>query len=330
MATRRSRRLYGSSYRYPYRKGYYYSGKSKRRAIGNQKAANQQKDICNVNLNIIHKCNTLYKRLTIGADVFKSGVYALNMWDLLRRNEFYQSYSTMYDQVRIDGIKIKITPTQWTFNTLGNSNVQNAITVVTAWDRTGLSKSQIKLITNNVATEGENIGIIGLEGNQDGLYVTMNDEIATYSSSQTRSLNPGSSLNINRWLYPSSMAEKSYFVNTSDLKQWYTKYDGAVGRFIGINAPYQVLGNPSLFSGATDDVIIGTVMQTPEISDNPCSLFEDSNIPFKPTLLIGVETGVNTTIYNQDDFCETPPVIFTIEADVQVTFRGLRKSKVVE
>lgn len=333
-----------------YRRRYYtrsrrgvgtYTSRSKRRAIGNYRAAIQQKDSTQVNLNIQHKCSTSFRGVLIPGEggavrhQFKAGVYAVNVWDLLRKSEFYQSYANMYDQVKIDRIKIKLTPIQWTFNNNG-ANTFQAITVITAWDRTGLSENQVKIITDDVATQGDNANIVGLaqEANNDGLYVVMNDEIGSYSSAMTRNLNPGSSLSISRVLYPSSLAEKSFWANTADLDQWYASYDVMKCRYIGFEDDGNVYG------GAIDPEIIaqhkiGELRKTDAAVNNPCFLLEDSTIPFKPTFLLGVQTGISNNYigYHEDEQTNdipSPPVLFNMEADVGVTFRGLRKAKIVE
>ena len=328
MATRYSRRYFGRRYyrKYPYKKS-----SSKRKAIGNYKAALQQKDKTDVNLNIAHRFAVGCTQVTVGEDTFRTGVYAMNIWDLLRKSEFYQSYANMYDQVKINGITLKLSPTSWSFNTQGTNQFQ-AVTVCTAWDRTGLSSEQVKLIANNVPIEGDNIGVIGLDGNSDGLYVKINDELPTYSSAVTKNLNPGSSFTIKRYLYPSTLSEKSYYVNTSDLEEWYLKYDNQNYRFMGL--PCQgVEGNPSDWINKISDVQIGELSESPANSGNPCYLMEDPSVPFKPTFLVGVLTPVNSQYYSnlpQESVLLSNPITFTVEADIQVTFRGLRKATIVK
>lgn len=310
------------------RRNWYYSSRAKRSAYGNQRAANQQKDVSNVVLNVSHKCSCAYVNKTIGNENFNCGVYALNIWDLLRKSSFYQSYASMYDQVKINRIKVKLSPISWTYT--GGANSQQAVTVVTAWDRSGLAAEQIKLVKTGLDITGEDAAVIGKANDTNGLYVTMNEDISSYSSAMTKNLNPNSSASINRFLYPSSIAEKGYYVNTSDMDPWYKEYDAANGRYYGIMLEGAVLGNPSLWADQTAEVVIGAVRQSPEISGNPCFLLEDSQVPFKPTLLIGVQSvrkeseiaGSNTTI--------VPPITFNLEADIACSFRGLRKAKMVE
>jgi hypothetical protein len=342
---KRSRSGYGN-YRYKrYRSYYNYYNKQQRKAIGNYKASLQQKDSTEVNLNIAHKCSTGYISRSIPnvnydeADPSKgpqnfnffSGVYAVNIWDLLRKSEFYQSYANMYDQVKITRIQVKCTPVQWTFNTQEN-NAQQAITVTTAWDRSGLSAEQAMLIAQAVPNGGDNEGIIGLSNNTDGLYLTMNEELTTYSSSKTSQLNPGSSFSITRYLYPSSMQEKSTFINTADLEEWYTKFDGQAGRYYGIKQPNRV------YTGEYDpdipaDSYLGYLRTSPAMSGNPCFLLEDPSVAFKPTFLVGCQTGVTNLSQIEQDGVNavlTGPIVFNLEFDVGVVFRGLRKAKIVE
>ena len=347
MATRYRRRLYGRRYYggyNNYRKNYY--SRSARKAIGNYKAAVQQKDATQVNLNIMHKCTTSYNLdgTIVTGKTFTTGVYALNIWDLLRRSEFYQSYASMYDQVKIDRIKLKLTPVNWTFNS--ENSTYKALTIVTAWDRSGLSPEQVYVrgkpatgaLTPRVGGDNtEHYPITEQTApllDHNGLYVIMGNEICTYSSAQTRNLNPGSSLQITRVLYPSSMAEKSQYVNTSDLKEWYEHFDPVLSRFWGIDIPDTVVGNPQEIDNLIDvdqDVVIGALSNSYSATNNPCYLLEDPSIQFKPTFLLGIQSSNPLNDANVDKNAVLDgPVTFNIEADIGVTFRGLRKAKIVQ
>ncbi|ORX76278.1 hypothetical protein BCR32DRAFT_284343 [Anaeromyces robustus] len=87
--------------RYPYRtygRRYRYYSRSQRRASRNQKAARQQRDKAELNISVPTKIDTFNARISLsnGSDpdtVLDTGVYALNIWDLLRKSEFYQSYA---------------------------------------------------------------------------------------------------------------------------------------------------------------------------------------------------------------------------------------------
>lgn len=336
---------------YPRYKSITYKGTSKRRALNNFKAAKNQSDSTNIVLNVPAKISCSFYHNNIPVDgvenqniTFNSGVYALNIWDLLRRSTFYQSYASMYDQVKITGVKVKLTPVSWTFNTQA-ANAQNGITVVTAWDRTGLSTEQVKILKQHIiqtpgtqeAGQPDPFNKIGTRtgaGATDGLYINMNDEVFTYSSSYTKQLNPGSSFNTTRSIYPESLAEKSFFANTADLEKWYGNYDSTRGRYYWIEAPNRTILDAGLDNLDNGDYL-AYLKTTNAISSNPCYIMEDSSIPFKPTLLVGCQGGVaQNDLDNFDgddvDAVLTQPITFNVEADISVTFRGLRKAKVTE
>lgn len=89
-----------------------------------------------------------------------------------------------------------------------------------------------------------------------------------------------------------------------------------------VNIPSQV----TTFNNNNNNRAISTVLSTisPAIANNPCFLEEDPTINFKPTLLVGLypfEDG-NSTVNPR-------AVSFNVETEVSVTFRGLRKSRVV-
>lgn len=308
------------------------TSRTKRRAIGNLIASNAQKDSTQVNLSITTKCSAKDTTTSIGGEQVTIGAFVINVWDLLRRSEFYQSYANMYDQVKIDSIKVKLTPVQWTFNNSASagSNMNSAITIGTAWDRTGISNECVLKAFDNYA---QTKPIVGTATNNDGYYINIAKDIWTYSSLVTRNLNPGSSVNVNRALYPSSIAEKGYYVNTADLKKWYENYDFQKSRYYGIIEPDYVATVPN---------IGGELVKTEAKPSNPCFLVEDSSIPFKPTFLIAVKGGAldgdsylpdsnrtNRPLYGVDVETYVPPVIFNADFDVGVTFRGLRKAPIV-
>ena len=93
-----------------------------RRSKGNMKAANQQNDSSTVVINLMH---TLYSGVSKVFDSYDNdgqliphnekylGVTPVNIFDLLRKSDFFNSYAGMYDQFKVNSIKVKITPVQW-------------------------------------------------------------------------------------------------------------------------------------------------------------------------------------------------------------------------
>lgn len=287
---------------------------AKRRAIGNYRAALQQKDATQVNLSVTNQISACFKTIQLKGETEQIGVYALNIWDALRKSAFYTAYSIMYDQIHINSIRAKITPTSWAFNT-GN-DAFSALTIVTAWDRTGLSSEQWEFVKAYYDNQSPKPDVIGstAQGDADGIYCTIGNEISSYSSAVTKNLNPGSSFSMTRYLYPSNIAEKSYYVNCRELEHWNTGYDIQNGRYIGLPAD-------SFNASSLDETL-----------RNPTFIAEDGSVPFKPTLLVGIlgpNSGqiIDTTNYLIDSK-PVGPVTFNIELDIGVTFRGLRKTTV--
>lgn len=349
MSGRYYRRRYNNWYRggrYYGRNRRYYRSSAVRRASGNMRAAKQQADQSTFTINIpstIESANYPSVNPFDPNSTVNYGVYPLNIFEQLRKSEFYQSYAGMYDEFKIDRIKIKLLPTEFTYTAVaGNGNDvpgrYRNVTVYTAWDRTGLSKDQLILIATHLNEESTEIGVVTTNQNVvtddgDGLYCIVGNDITTYSSAESRVINPGTNTSIVRWLNPKTIDEKGQWVSTSALRQWYKGY--REGKFYGIPTGYKnnfILTNYG-------DVEVGTEVLPPDATveddvavarsalkvvssankDNPCYLLEDTGIKFKPTLLVGIypeSTAANTCKFN-------------VETEVVCTFRGLRKANVV-
>ena len=395
----RFRRRYGNyngwrSSRFAGRRSYRTNSRSLRaRARGNQRAANQQADVSDVIINLMNTCVSMVYPISSVDPVgdaapieeisdkewINIGTCAINIFDLLRKSDFFNCYAPMYDQFRITKVQVKITPVKWnTFNqqtSIVNMNAhpatdanvevdypdvgskQNyekanneyqypqALTVVTAWDRTGLDSSQfIKIddwikkrypVVMNDANPPVDINlehrqhvIDGLAHAMDGVdgignvdatvnefYVTtIGDKISTYSSAQTKQLVGGASFNCVRYLYPSSQQEKSLYFNTNDLVEQFDK------------------NNNSILYGYDDNITLD--------SNRITNCYSNPNAPFKPTLLIGILGDTDITEsrvvagYEPAEgdpipahivyFDKISPVKFNLEFDIGVTFRGLQ------
>lgn len=343
---RRGRRNY---YNYGYYNNRWYNNRRKNmnsKAWGNMKAAKQQADQANITINVPTTITCFAQKATLTyngkqMEVVK-GVRAINIYDLLRRSEFYTSYCTMYDEFKIDKIKVKLLPTAWSVST--DTNYKN-ITIYTAWDRSGLSKDQVVMINQSLTNTAE---YLGNANNSDGLYCIVGDDITTYSSSESRVVNPNTNTSIVRWLNPKTLQERSQWLSTSLLRKWYREYDDTGGRFYDIpTGRVSYNQQTGVSTGEFDDAGISEVTG-PWVADattssgaaqssasvviqrlsaankeNPCYLLEDSGFGFKPTLLVGTYPPVESTD-------PANVVHFNIEAEIVCTFRGLRKAKVVQ
>lgn len=330
------------------RRSYYWRRNNTRsKSWGNMKAAKQQADQSTFTVNIPSTLGAFLKSDAIGSTTFEHGVYAMNIYDQLRKSDFFNSYASMYDEFKIDRVKVKLLPTEFTYTAQSGGGKYSNVTVYTAWDRTGLNKDQVLLYTKNVLGNTEKIGNKD-GGNIDGLYVTIGKDITTYSSAESRVVNPGTNTSIVRWLNPKTMQEKSQWIGTSQLQKWYDEYqvndeDTLLGRYIGIPTGYKPppsdntkVSDQVLYDGGVEVDSLNVrsndaIAQVSDVpfnvsisrlsainSENPCFLVEDGGIRFKPTLLVGTypESAVNVCKFN-------------VETEVVCTFRGLRKASVV-
>lgn len=305
---RNRRRFYRRRYG---RRGF--GSRSSRRAFGNMRAARQQADNATFTLNVPSKISTFMKTGTqlpglATGDTRTVGVYPLSIYELLRRNEFFNNYANMYDEFKIDKIKVKLLPTSFTINT--NGNYRN-LTVYTAWDRTGLNTNQLHGYYDKSRPEN------------NAIYCTIGEDITTYSSAESRTVNPNTNTSITRWLNPKTMGEKGQWLSTSLLKQWFVGYDDENGCFKGIqfNSGDQYAAEISSTASTSNALLKFSAAS----KENPCYLLEDPAIKFKPTLLIGVFPAVS-----QAEFTQTPNRIhFNVETEIVCTYRGLRKARVI-
>ena len=336
----RSDRYYGRNRGYGRRNYYYKRGSTRSKSWGNMKAAKQQADQSTFTINIPSTLEAANYPSTSPFDTTKTvnyGVYPLNIFEQLRKSEFYQSYASMYDEFKIDRIKVKLLPTEFIYTASTGENVKyKNVTIYTAWDRTGLSKDQLILLASNLTESTEKIGsyvvnngTVTDDGN--GLYCIIGNDITTYSSSESRVINPGTNTSVVRWLNPKTMDEKGQWVSTGLLKKWYDGY--AAGHFYGL--PTGKVDGSKLLTSYGDVEIADSVIPTNgtdatiqravlnHIStankDNPCYLLEDNGFKFKPTLLVGIYPESSAT-----NVCK-----FNVETEVVCTFRGLRKANVV-
>jgi hypothetical protein len=305
---RNRRRYYRRRY---YRRGY--GSKTSRRAYGNMKAARQQADNATFTLNVPSKICSFMKSgaqlpgLAVG-ETRTVGVYPISIYELLRRNEFFNNYANMYDEFKIDKIKVKLLPTAFTINT--NGNYRN-LTIYTAWDRTGLNTNQLYGYYDKVRPEN------------NAIYCTIGEDITTYSSAESRVVNPNTNTSITRWLNPKTMGEKGQWLSTSLLKQWFVGYDDENGCFKGIqfNDGDQYAAEINAQSSTSNALLKFSAAS----KENPCFLLEDPAIKFKPTLLVGVFPSVTAA----DFATNTNRIHFNVETEIVCTYRGLRKARVI-
>lgn len=319
------------------------------RARSNQRAANQQRDSTQVviNTSISTSCGQnyiKYKKLFEkwrGANKYfdeeyvwnDTGCAAINIYDVLRRSSYFQSYANMYDQVKIDSIQVKIIATNWqTGDGKSDGKSKNeyikprSLVVVSAWDLTGLSESQYDYYWNpnkdlppEVPNNMNNVNIFyPIKPEDMKVYCTVGKSIQDYSSAQTKHLGPGNTYEITRYCLPKTLIEKAQYVQTSLLTKQYNRSNSE-------GFAYKLIGKQIMDRWNSWEYNFK--------SKYPTNLLEDPAISFKPTLLLNViadqdpekdvidgeEVGIN----------QLRPVDFALEFNIAVTFRSLRYSKII-
>lgn len=163
-------------YRNPY---WSRSRTSRRRASGNTRAARNQRDSATV---VINRIATIPVLITPGDT---NGYSVINHWDQLRLSNFFPNYAPMYDQMKLDKIRVKVTGNQ-----AGSAQTSNlSPSVVMAFDRNGLDSGQ----------------------------ALSSALISTYSSAQLKQWSTGNAFVMYQTIYPSTIMEKGQYIPTQSL-----------------------------------------------------------------------------------------------------------------
>lgn len=170
-----------SFYRRPRSTRRYYRG-LRRRATGNSRSARQQRDSALVTISRIASSS-----VTVDS-AGGNGAVAINHFNNLRQSEYFPNYAPMYDQFKIDKIRIKVTGSQLGSSTTTASNISPA--VVLAFDRNGLNENQ--QLSSAV--------------------------ISTYSSAQLKNWSTGNAFTMYQTIYPSTIMEKGQYLPTDSLQ----------------------------------------------------------------------------------------------------------------
>lgn len=286
----------------PYKKYRYGS----RRTKGNLKAAKQTRDAMNVTV----KCNTTFMAAYSKADNY--GTAVVPVYEVLKKSPQFTSFSALYDQVKINGIRVKISIVD-ADTTLQNLSNLKTINVITGWDRTGVSNEQLKFFSD-LGTSSDPPTLI-LPDKYDETVVkcftySIGKGIVNATGVAKSTVNATTRWTAAPYLYPSTQEEKSCYLSTSSFKDF---VDG-----ISLNNGYSKL------SGQFDGL---TVHQLTNAS-NPCIPFESPICKWKPCLMVGVfrssilETSDHVKYIEQFDDC--PQILFNAEFSVDVTFRNIK------
>lgn len=153
---------------------------ARKRAWGNARAARQQRDAATVTISRIATQQVVLASGTNDAAV------EINHWNSLRLSTYFSNYAPMYDQMKIDKIRVKLTGNQ--AGSAMTSNISPA--VVLAFDRNGLSLGQ----------------------------TLSSSTVSTYSSAQLKQWSTGNAFVMYQTIYPSTIMEKGQYIPTESLQ----------------------------------------------------------------------------------------------------------------
>lgn len=159
---------------------YIRSRSSRRKANAEARVARQQRDAATVTIN---RVATVQVVVAAGNS---NGAVTINHWNQLRLSSFFPNYAPMYDQMKLDKIRVKLTG--FRAGTAQTANISPS--VVLAFDRNGLNEGQ----TVSTGT------------------------ISTYSSAQLKQWSTGNAFVMYQNIYPSTIMEKGQYIPTEALE----------------------------------------------------------------------------------------------------------------
>lgn len=187
-----------------------------------RRAASQQKQRANFTIKSSLYGNVIIAPTGSSGDTANvpnfSGTTAFSAYLNLIKSNYFLSLLKMYDQVRLNSVKIKITPTQ---SVLLTGQAQSVF--VSAWDRNGL----------NNAAEAPSFS-----------------EIASYSSAYQKAINlQATTWNATRMIRASTIQEKAFFIPTGQIMSIFGSSASESGALIGQGQSLIVPWNPQLLFG---------------------------------------------------------------------------------
>lgn len=162
------------------RRGRRYGSSLRRRSRGNLKAAFDQNDSSTMSIRVSSVIEMTFNQGTNASGNID------NAYHVLSTSPMFQAISQMYDQVKVDAVRVVISQS---YANVTYQNTANPATIVTYWDRNGV----------------------------DGLPAI--DQAGTYSSAIKTTSMIGGTFKQTRFIYANSMQEKSFFVPVSRVTQ---------------------------------------------------------------------------------------------------------------
>lgn len=286
--------------------GYNPYKKYKSSSSGKYKANKQTRESSTIIVKCNHAFSASYDKATEG------GTAAINLYDVLRNNRQFASFSALYDQVKINSIsgRINVVDAETSVSAYGSIKTIN---IVTAWDRTGISRDNVKFY--NAAQNGSYVEIPeNLWDNNPCQYYKncIGKGVVNMTGVSKSILNSFQRWTRGVFLKASSNEEKSCYLSTSNFRG-FNEYSDTSSGYSKINEGFSGTNINDLFN-----------------SSNPCIPFESPTCKWKPTFCVGVfKTGISpdsNNISQVDNYKDCNNVIFNAEFSIECTFRNLKAS----
>lgn len=302
---------YNNKRYYPYKKG---GSTIARKSYGNFKAASQQADQGNIVVKGSRLCSVFYKENQVIAQamtehpisVSHNGSDFINFYQVLFENKNFQLQKQLWDEFRINKIKVKMTVAN-ADTTLTSLDTLKSVTIVTAWDRTGLSTSQVTAV--NKALDDPTVVIITPEHKRDlevhSFYTKLGPIIEEYGSKYLSNVNLYGNFSRNLSLGVKDSKEKSAWISTELIDSNGMTKDNQTGQYVM-------------------DTKQRLTLEQFENDSNPTNPFENPALRWKPTLLISAYNGGMDRQGNLKKAVDTNPIIFNISYEMDISFRGPR------
>ena len=292
---------------------YGYMSRTAKRAKGNIRASTKMRDRADVTVQGI--VNVPIKASVQGTAVVGSsaGTMALSVWQLVMLSNFYDSYKTMYDQVKLGGFSCKVIGNSASSVTLASG--LSSVGTVVAFDRNGVPGHPVKVDNFTVQKYGSNeyTPFIEMVNADDTAYdgnASVN-QILSYGSRKSKPWSPGNAFTQYISGYAQTAQEMQEWLQTDQLLKTYTQVDG------NGKAGTYYLGCPSgisrLYYDHADD---GEEIDAKKYVNSDGGLYTPR---WNPVVLLGV---YNVPIASQGTGEQT--FSFTIEYKASLSFRGLR------
>lgn len=283
-----------------YSKKRYYKNGVKSTALRSIRAANTQ----NSTINFAFKVNYAFTAKYVASE--EKGVAAINVYDVLMKSENFLNMRNMYDQVKVNGVQVRINVTD-AATAISDVNAIKSINVVTAWDKSGLSVEDCELY------DSEDTLISNLEFDTAKAATYFNkigSKITGYGSVKKGLLNSYQKFTRYGSCYPNTSNEKGLYIPTRIFNLFDQQIDT-------VSTKHYIATDYS--GGPVNDFLA---------NPNPVIPFENVSIPWKPTLLVGVfKTSINQSTNVVTQYADCDSVVFNAEFTIPCTFKGLKGDK---